>query len=293
MADDPARVEPLFGARAQALARRHASASHFRWLALADDPEAVALRTALEACFKQAGARGEALRAGLQHERWGQHVGALAQLLALGLLATQGWRVASEPALLNQSPDILAVRDGGARALLEVRAITGAGTFPWEARRAAGEVLGDEARAGLADSLAGILRKKAATYRELADRLAIAFVIVLYEDKDSEISPLARELLYGRGADGRDELRDARGGLFCDAAGELAHVSAVIVFGRVDTPGGELRLRGELLLNPCATRPLAAAAAFPRLRSYGPDPAAPGRVRWLGPPPGDFALDGA
>lgn len=293
MADDPAQVEPLFGPQALAVARRHGSASHFRWLATSDDPEAVALRAALEACFKHAGTRGEPLRLALQHERWGQHVGALAHLLALGLLAAQGWRVASEPPLLRQSPDVFAVRDGGVRLLLELRAITGAGAFPWEQRRAAGRGLSAEAREDLSQTLAGILRKKAATYRDLAQRLDVALVLALYEDKDSEISALARELLYGRGAAGRDEERDARGGLFCDPGGELAHVSAVLVFGRLDTPGGELLLTGDLLRNPCAARPLPAAAAFPALRPYGPDPARPGRACWLAPPPGPFALEGA
>jgi hypothetical protein len=292
MAEDPPPVEPLFGAQDRETALRHGSDSHFRWLTTTDDPEAVALRAALQRCFKHAGARGEALRRALRHERWGQHVGALAQLLTLGLLAEQGWSVASEPALGHQSPDILAARDGGARLLLEVRAVTGAGNFPWEQRRAAGTGLSAQTRAALSQTLAAILQKKAETYRPLVERLAIAYVIVLYEDKDSEISALARELLFGRGAAGPDEARAAPGGLFCDPAGGLAHVSGVIVFSRLDTPGGELRLGGDLLLNPCAREPLPAAARFPRLRAYGAAPPAPG-VRWLGPAPGPFAIDGA
>jgi len=292
MADDPPRVEPLFGAPDREAALRHDASSHYRWLATADDPEAVALRAALERCFKHAGTRGETLRRALQHERWGQHVGALAQLLTLGLLAEQAWRVASEPALGHQSPDVLAARDGGERLLLEVRAVTGAGNFPWEQRRASGTGLSADSRAALSQTVAGILQKKAETYRPLVERLAIAYVIVLYEDKDSEISALARELLFGRGASGANEARAAPGGLFCDPSGGLAHVSGVIVFGRLDTPGGELRLTGDLLLNPCASVPLPPAARFVRLRAYGRDAAGAG-VRWLGPAPGPFAIDGA
>jgi len=104
MPDEP-RADTLFDAESLALAAQQSSESHFRWLATSDDPEAVALREALERGFRHAGARGVALRKGLQHERWGQHAGALAHLLTLGMLAAQGWRVASEPALGGQSPD--------------------------------------------------------------------------------------------------------------------------------------------------------------------------------------------
>src|SRR5262245_57440566 len=123
MAHDPPRVEPLFGEAALAVAERHGSASHYRWLATSGDPEAVALRAALEACFKHAGPRGALLRGALQHERWGQHAGALAHLLTIGLLAAQGWRVSVEPEFGRQSPDVLAVRDGGVRVLVEVRSV--------------------------------------------------------------------------------------------------------------------------------------------------------------------------
>ena len=58
-----------------------------------------------------------------------------------------------------------------------------------------------------------------------------------------------------------------------------------------DTLGGELLLSGDLLLNPCAREPLPAEARFPRLRAYGAAPPAAG-VRWLGPAPGPFAIDG-
>jgi hypothetical protein len=180
--------------------------------------------------------------------------------------------------------------------LVEVRAVTGAGAFPGAERRASGRVLTPEAREALGGTVAGILQRKAEVYRPLVESLAIAYVICLYEDKDTEISAIARDLLYGRGAGGRDpgEPRDPAGGLFGHAASDLAHVSAVIVFGRLDTPGGELLLRGELLENPSASVPLPDAARFPRLRRYGVEPATrPPRVRWLGPPLAPFALDGA
>jgi hypothetical protein len=72
------------------------------------------------------------LRKGLLHERWGQHAGALAHLLALGLFAREGFGVVCEPDLGNQSPDLLASK-AGADVLVEVRAITGCGRQPWTA----------------------------------------------------------------------------------------------------------------------------------------------------------------
>lgn len=287
MPSDPPAV--LFDADARALAARHGSDSHFRWLATSDDPEAVALRAALERCFRLAGTRGAALRDALQHERWGQHAGALAHLLTLGLLAAHGLDVASDPALGNQSPDILAVHDG-ASLLVEVRAVTGAGTFPWEERRATGRQLSPAAREALGQSVAGILQKKAETYRPLVERLALPYVIALYEDKDSLISGIARDLLYGRG-DGRDDSRAPDGGAFADAASGLAHVSAVLVFGRLDTPGGELLLRGELLENPRAASPLPPGARLARLRRFALDGTMPPRMRWIGVAPGAFGLE--
>jgi hypothetical protein len=286
-------IAPLFDSESLAIAGGHAEGSHFRWLATSDDPEAAALRTGLERGFRLSGARGGELRKALQHERWGQHVGAIGHLLTLALLAAQGWRVASEPELDGQSPDILAQRDGGVRALLEVRSVSGAGAFPWEERRATGRGLSLDAREALAQNVALILQRKADTYRPLVERLAIAYVICLYQDKDTEISPIARELLYGRSGAGRDpaEPRAAAGGAFGDATSGLAHVSAVLVFGRLDTPGGELLLAGDLLENPFATTPLPPAARFPGLRRYAPDPAVPERVRWSGPRPPAFGLD--
>jgi len=293
MDHDPPPVEPLFDDQARAVAESHGSASHYRWLATSDDPEAVELRAALAWCFRHVGPRGALLRGALQHERWGQHAGALAHLLTIGLLAAQGWRVSVEPEFGRQSPDVLAVRDGGVRVLIEVRSVTGAGAFPWAERRATGRGLTEDTREALGETIAGILQKKAETYRPLVERLAIAYVICLYEDKDTEISAIARDLLYGRGDGGPDpgEPRDPAGGAFHDPASGLGHVSAVIVFGRLDTPGGELRLKGDLLENPAAAVPLASAARFPLLRRYGLDPSVtPPRMRWLQPPLAPFAL---
>ena len=55
----------LFDDDARAVAERHGSESHFRWLATSEDPEAVALRAALERGFALAGARGGELRRAL------------------------------------------------------------------------------------------------------------------------------------------------------------------------------------------------------------------------------------
>lgn len=293
MPSDPVRAAPLFDADALTLAAGHSTDSHFRWLATSDDPEATALRAALERAFRLAGARRLELRKALQHERWGQHVGAIGHLLTLGLLASQGWKVASEPDLDGQSPDILAV-NGDARALVEVRAITGAGSFPWEQRRATGRGLTPNAREALSQNVMLILQRKADIYRPLVRKLAIPYVIALYQDKDSEISSIARELLYGRTASLEAlEPRDPAGGAFGDEFSDLAHVSAVMVFGRVDTPGGELLMQGEILENPYATSPLPPTARFPGLRRYALDPATtPPRVRWRGLRPPPFGLDG-
>ncbi len=266
----------LFDADALAVAERHGAESQFRWLATSDDPEAAALRAALQRGFALAGARGGELRKALEHERWGQHAGAIAHFLTLALLDAHGFEVRAEPSLGGQSPDILARRDG-ASLLVEVRAVTGAGSFPWEERRATGREISPEGRERLAQSLAVILQRKADTYRPLVERLAVPFVIALYEDKDTTVAPVACDLLYGR-AEPRDDSRAAAGGAFGEAASGLAHVSAVLVFGRVDTPGGELLLRGELLENPRASVPLPPAARPERLRRYAVDGA--DRVRW-------------
>jgi hypothetical protein len=261
----------LFDERVREAAERHGSESHFRWLALSDDPEAVALRAALETCYGLAGEGGGPLRKGLMHERWGQHAGALAHLLTLGLLVSQGWQVENEPDLGGQSPDVLARRDAATRLLVEVRAITGAGDFPWEERRLAGQSLGrdDPQRDRLYDAVAKVLTRKAEVYRPLVGRLAIPYLICLYEDKDCEISAIVRELAFGRtGAPGDIDARDPDGGLFAEPSARLEHVSAVIVFGRLDTEDGALLLAGDLIENPHAELPVAGSVVFPGLRAY-------------------------
>jgi hypothetical protein len=275
----------LFDEAALEEAARHGSESHFRWLALSADPEAVALREALQRCYDLADSKRQLLRTALMHERWGQHIGALAHLLALGLLAAQGWRVHNEPGFGRQSPDILATRgapvaggvegddgrgDSQARLLVEVRAITGAGSFPWEHRRESGRTLAhDPAKEQLVlDTVAKVLSRKAETYRPLVEQLGIPFVICIYEDKDNELSRLARELAFGRalGERGDDDPRDPEGGVFSDRA-QLGHVSALVVLRRLDTPGGQLLLAGDLIENPSAAAPLP-TDALPLLRAY-------------------------
>jgi hypothetical protein len=311
----------LFNAEALDAAQRQGEASRFRWLALSEDPEAVALRAGLQHCFACAGAGAATLRKGLMHERWGQHAGALGHLLALGMLVRQGWSVSSEPALAGQSPDILASRPGmvpadasavavGApaalRALIEVRAVTGAGTFPWEARREARALSrGAQAQAraeaegrveALRESVAAVLARKAETYAPLAAHLALPLVICLYEDLDDVIAEVVRAIAFGRGG-------DPRGGAFAGPSGArddgLRAVAAVLVFGRVDTDDGALLLRGHVLHNPSALRPLpggpgdsAAASPFPLLRRLRLE-ALPGRtpkLEWEGRGPVPFAL---
>ena len=291
-----APVPLLFDPAAREQAERQGAESHFRWLTLSGDPEAVALRAALESCYPLAGARRELLRNGLQHERWGQHMGALAHLLALGLLVAQGWRVHAEPGFGRLSPDILATPADGAPAapplLVEVRSITGAGSYPWEARRESGRTLAHdpEKEQRVRDTVAKVLTRKAEIYEPLVAQLAIPYVIAIYEDKDSEIAPLVREVAFGRAAPGgRDDegSRDPAGGLL---AGALEHVAAVLVFGRVDTPDGRLLLRGELVENPRARHALA-PGAFPLLRAYRLDAGRqPPRMRFSGPEPAPFAL---
>ena len=283
----------LFDPAARAEAERHGGESHFRWLTLSDDPEAVALREALERCILLADSKRDLLRKGLQHERWGQHIGALAHLLALGLLVAQGWRVHAEPGFGRLSPDILATpAAGGQQLLVEVRSITGAGSYPWEARRESGRTLAHdpEKEQRVRDTVAKVLTRKAEIYESLVGQLAIPYVIAIYEDKDTEIARLVREVGFGRAApDGRDGegSRDPGGGLF---AGALEHVAAALVFGRVDTPDGRLLLRGELVENPRARHPLP-PGAFPRLRAYRLDAAhSPPRMRIAGPEPAPFTI---
>ena len=293
-------IERLFDEAAREEAARQGSDSHYRWLALSDDPEAVALREALERCFRLADSKAGLLRTALLHERWGQHVGALAHLLTLGLLAAQGWSLQNEPGFGSKSPDILATRGGGGgggsgsgadgangapeQLLVEVRAITGAGSFPWERRRESGRTLAhDPVKEQLVlDTVAKVLARKAETYQPLVAQLRIPFAICIYEDKDTELSRLTRELAFGRsGGDdaGGDDPRDPEGGAFRDRE-RLAHVSGVIVLRRLDTPDGGLLLAGDLVENPFAQAPLP-DDALPRLRAYRLDTASrPPRMRF-------------
>jgi hypothetical protein len=298
-ADAPSEL--LFDAGSQQAAADQDAESHYRWLALSDDPEAVALRAGLERCFHFAGAARDTLRKGLSHERWGQHAGALAHLLALGMLARQGFALQTEPPLGRQAPDVLATRPDGARLLVEVRAITGAGHFPWEARRATGLTLAHDPpkHAVVTETVSKVLLRKAETYRPLAQELGLPYAICIYEDKDSVIGEIVRDLAFGRaaGRDGRRaelrgapgaEPRDPDGGLFAGSRDVFDHVSAVIVFGRLDTDDGALLLAGDVVENPHAGVPLPEPAVLPLLRAYRCLPArgAPGaRMR--------FAHDGA
>jgi hypothetical protein len=118
-------------------------------------------------------------------------------------------------------------------------------------------------------------------------QLRIPFALCIYEDKDSELSRLTRELAFGRGAGGGaggteragNDLRDPEGGVFSERA-RLGHVSGVIVLRRLDTPDGGLLLAGDLIENPFAQAPLP-ADALPRLRAYRLDPASrPPRMRF-------------
>jgi len=131
----------LFDAAARALAEQQDASAPFARLALDESPYAMHRRASLEFGFRLAGHSRETLAKGLHHERWGQHVGAFAQLLALGLFAREGFAVRSEPDVGKQTPD-LQIEQAGDSALVEVRAITGCGQTPWEqAPRGASEAL--------------------------------------------------------------------------------------------------------------------------------------------------------
>lgn len=271
----------LFDEAARDEAARHGQDSHFRWLVRSDDADAAALRAALQRAFVVAGPRRHLLALGLRHERWGQHAGALAHLLALLLLEHEGLDVVAEPRLGHLSPDVLA-RHGAFELLVEVRAITGCGEHPWDAEvptmpgglppdllPAPGEHRRDDdarrrarrraaerakARAALArdlsESVLAVIRTKAEAYAELTAQTGLPYVITLYEDTDREISRIVRTWVVRE----RGLLHEG------DA---MAHVSGLLVFGRDDAHGtGRLVLRGELFDNPIATRPLPDDAPF-------------------------------
>ncbi|MGQ0552715.1 MAG: hypothetical protein ACT4PU_05800 [Planctomycetota bacterium] len=238
---------PIFSPAEQQAALRQGSESHYRWLVLSSDPEAQNLRAAVEQGLHLAGRAGEGLRRGLMHERWGQHIGALAHLLTLGLLDARGFQLECEPLLGGQAPDILATLQTQ-RLLVEVRAITGAGEFPWRERRALG-VEGRDApqaaqrREALAETVTRILLKKADTYRDLCLRLGLPFVLCLYEDQDDQIAAVVERVT-------------AELGLFQAEAERLAQLSAVLTLRRLDLESGALELRTRLFANPHAARPL-------------------------------------
>lgn len=314
----------LFDKDAFALAAEHHGDSHFRWLALSSDPAASALRRVLADCWLASGHSRLTLRKGLQHERWGQHIGALAQLLSLGFFRRLGLSVESEPRLARRTPD-LCIAAGECRALVEVRALTGCGERPWEhplahsittkpgvtdhdghragqvvprhlqrsraRRRAAAQAEAQaEARAALdvslADSLARALHDKAAAYRDLCAHRQLPYVICLYQDTDTQIARRVLDWAFGASPSPRKrDRRDARepgNGAFARQSAELAHVSAVLVLGRVescepreprsahrdDDLGATVNLRGELILNPLTLRPLPTVLSPAPLRVF-------------------------
>jgi hypothetical protein len=315
--------EQLFDDATRLAAGEQDEASRFRWLALSDDPEAMNLRRTLSSCWALAGDSRDVLRKGLMHERWGQHAGALAHLLALGLFAREGYDVECEPDLGRQSPDLLVSRNLD-RMLVEVRSITGCGDTPWDhtepapapahpivpprrrGRRARSPAqLEREARArarkraaqraatraaetgDLREVVVRVLEKKAAAYKELCGREELPYVICIYQDTDTQISPLVRDWAFGQG----DREQDAEGGwhsthdpadgVFFGDRWHTAHVSGVLVFGRVDDALGRLFMRGDLIVNPYAERPLADGSPLPHLRTYRlRTNVSPPRMRW-------------
>jgi len=295
--------DELFGVDASALAETHHGDSHYRWLTLSQDNDAGALRRVLGASWNAAGRSRQALKRGLEHERWGQHVGALAHLLTLGFFRQLGLEVESEPHLEGRSPD-LRIAQAGQRALVEIRSLAGFGRRPWEdpgatALRRVPQPEGGAAGAGqvgqqpisrrherdrarrrardraeamaaldrsLSSSVARALRAKADAYRQLCTHTDLPYVVCLYQDTDTQIAELVLD--WGFGSPARNGRRDARGGaLFCDKL-ELAHLSAVLVLGRIETGTGQVALRGELILNPFADRSLPDALRAGRLRLF-------------------------
>lgn len=265
----------------------HPEHSPWRRLVTSEDPDVVALRAVLERCWAHAGASQVSLRAGLAHVRWGQHAGALAQLLALGLALHEGFDVTSEPQLSGRTPDLLLERDG-VRTLVEVRAITGAGLQPWDdspapprappartssragderarraaARKAAAQRAEAEAAAqrDLAESVAAVLHKKARTYAELCAEHDLPLVLALYEDTDDQLATHAANWLD---------------------VGAPAHVAGVLVFGR-ETEAPPVRVRGSWWPRVGGAESLG-ADPFPSLALRG----ATARPFELALPPGD------
>jgi len=317
----------LFDAAARALAEQQDASAPFARLALDESPYAMHRRASLEFGFRLAGHSRETLAKGLHHERWGQHVGAFAQLLALGLFAREGFAVRSEPDVGKQTPD-LQIEQAGDSALVEVRAITGCGQTPWEqAPRGASEALPPlprglskaaaakqlrqrarrraalqtEAERGadkdLDETVLRVLEKKAAAYRDLCNEWELPYLIALYEDGDTRLSQIVRTWAYGHGARELDphgvprSVHDPYDGAFHGDRYHFAHVSAVLVFGREAEAHDQLLLRGDLLLNPFALHPLPDAWSFPHLRRYRlRKNETPPRMRWTPYDAPPFAL---
>ncbi len=105
--------------------------SHVRRLLLSDSPEAMNMRRVLAHCWQLAADSQDVLRKGLLNERWGQHAGAMAHLLAAGVMTREGFELEFEPRIGKQSPDLMLKRPG-LRILAEVRSITGRGENPWD-----------------------------------------------------------------------------------------------------------------------------------------------------------------
>ncbi len=287
---DRVDADRLFDAPLLERARAQGHDAPFHWLALSDDPEAENLRDALEACWPLAEASQTQLRNGLLTERWGQHVGAMAQLFALGMFGHDGFGVRCDPTLTDaegheRCPDILAERDGHA-FVAEVRAITGMGRTPWKARelqRRAGAPPPDLGK--LAEVVRDVVVKKADAYRDLVDALDVPYVIVIYADTDAGLPGLLRDVLFGPATERRR--RDDRwgqapgGGLFGARRKRLAHVSAVAVFGRVDDDVGSVAFHGEWLVNPHAQREISTHQRPPSWRALCLDSRhAPPRMTW-------------
>ena len=284
--DEVGPDEPLFDEPLLDLAGEQGVDAPLRWLALSDDPEAVGLRATLEWCWSLSGESRPALRQGLVTERWGQHVGAMAQLFMLGLLVRSGFEVSCDPPFGRQSPDVLATR-GGSRLLVEVRAISGKGNKPWEQRARVGRNLTTEEQAHLRGVVRRVVTQKTETYAELVRRADLPYLVCLYQDTDTELYSLVPDVLYERDPEVRRGHRSA-GGLLADEPALFASLSAVLVLGRIDNDAGDVEFEGVLLHNPGAERPLDANLELPSVRAYrvGND----GKLVWYGPRPEPFAL---
>lgn len=274
--------EPLFGPWARGVAEAQGRDAAFRWLALADDGEARCLRAALQQGFAAAGRSADVLAKGLAHERWGQHAGARAHLLTLALLSSRRLSVENEPALGHKSPDLL-VAAHGQRLLLEVRALTGRGEAPWERkdappgsgdgqrvlpiRKSSKAALEKELRRrrkqaavaraaadakdsqGLSRSAADAVSAKVDSYAALCHELDLPLAVIVYEDTDHQLAEILGQWALGDGSEP---------GAWQRRRNRFAALSAVFVLGRDVGPDGECLLRGELLINPSATRRLPA-----------------------------------